>query len=85
MRVHITGVDFTELGLILGDIKKVWLVLESNCSDNENDSDHYAKRAHSIGWNAPHRIRHAHSTNGMRSLCAVIVIVFHYRCTGVGL
>ena len=27
---------------------------------------------------------HAHSTNGMCSLCVVIVIIIRYRCSGTG-
>ena len=46
----------------LGGLRKT-LKAKSHCSDNENNNDYDAKGTHSIGWNAPRRVTHSHSTN----------------------
>ena len=54
----------------------IWVKAESRCSDNENDNDHEEKRGILLVELLHAEYAHAHSTNGVRSLCDVIVIVF---------
>ena len=74
------------------------LKARSHCSDNENDNDNDAKRTHSIGWmsvcvfcveqfnnRAMSIYSSTNSTNTMRSLCVVIVIVFVIAAVWLGL